>query len=127
MKKMTVVILAVLCCWMFSIQVEARPLKRFDPGTRTCRVFTFKGNWAGYKTFANNCKTCHYRNNDKGAPFLFTESKTPKGWNRVFAKKYPACAKDGSWGELTLKDQLYLNDYLFTNGLGTYDANTDCG
>lgn len=110
-----------------SFNVEARPDKRLDPGTKTCRVFTFEGNWTGFETFRNTCKSCHYRNNTKDAPFLYTESKTSEGWNRVFDKKYPACAKDGSWGDLTLEKQLFLNDYLYANGFGSYDANTDCG
>ncbi len=116
-----------IAIFVIPFNAEARPDKRLDPGTKTCRVFTFEGNWTGYKTFRRSCKSCHYRNNDKGAPFLYTESRTSEGWNRVFEKKYPACAKDGSWGDLTLEKQLLLNDYLYANGFGSYDANTDCG
>ncbi|MFH1216727.1 MAG: hypothetical protein V1706_09530 [Pseudomonadota bacterium] len=109
----------------------AGPVKRFDPTTQTCRIFGFDSMWwgKGAKIFQNNCKTCHIRGNDKGAPFLYSESKSPKAWNRVFFKRYPACARDGSWGNLTLNDQLLLNDYLYRNGANTYDPNNaaDCG
>ena len=123
------VVLSVMGLFLITaaFNVEARPDKRLDPGTKTCRVFTFEGNWTGYKTFTNSCKSCHSRSNDKGAPFLYTESKTSEGWNRVFEQKYPACAQDGSWDELDLEKQLLLNDYLYANGFGSYDANTDCG
>ncbi len=110
---------------------HASPKKRYDPGTQTCRVFTIDSLWwgQGAKIFQNNCKSCHYRGNKQGAPFLYSESKPPRGWNRVFEKKYPQCAKDGSWGDLTLDDQLILNDYLYRNGADTYDPNSaeDCG
>lgn len=110
---------------------HASPKKRFDPGTKTCRVFNNDSMWwgKGAQIFKSNCKTCHVRGNDKGAPFLYSESKSPKGWNRVFFKKYPQCAKDGSWANLTLNDQLLLNDYLYRNGANTYNAYdaTDCG
>ena len=128
MKKYAVTIFGIIA-WLgfLNITVEARPEKRLDPVTQTCRVFTFEGNWSGYKTFQNSCKSCHSRGNDKGAPFLFTESKTSEGWNRVFAKRYPVCARNGSWQGLEKSDILFLNDYLYANGLGSYDANTDCG
>ncbi|RJX25457.1 MAG: hypothetical protein C4531_17340 [Desulfurivibrio sp.] len=110
---------------------EASPTKRFDPGTQTCRILGFDSMWwgDGAKIFQNNCKSCHYRGNDQGAPFLYAESKSPAAWNRVFFKKYPQCARDGSWAALTPGDQLKLNDYLFRNGANTYDPNTaaDCG
>ena len=109
---------------------NASPTKRFDPTTKTCRIFNFDTNWwgTGSKIFKQNCKSCHYRGNDKNAPFLYTESKSPRAWNRVFYKKYPQCAKDGSWN-LELKEQLVLNDFLYKYGADTYDANdaNDCG
>ncbi len=110
---------------------HANPKKRLDEGTQTCRVFNVDSAWwgEGAKIFKRNCKSCHFQGNDKGAPFLYSESKPPRGWNRVFFKKYPQCAKDGSWGNLTLNDQLMLNDYLFRYGADTYDPNDaeSCG
>ena len=43
------------------------------------------------------------------------------GWNTVFYKKYPECAKQGFWDKLTPDDLLNLNDYLFYNALDAYD------
>ena len=106
---------------------EARPEKRFDPGTQTCRVFTFEGNWAGYQTFRATCKSCHTRDNDQEAPFLHTESKTSEGWNRLFERRNVACARSGAWDKLSTEELLRLNDYLYANGFGSYDARTDCG
>ncbi|MCK9294589.1 MAG: cytochrome c [Desulfobulbaceae bacterium] len=110
---------------------QASPVKRFDPGTQTCRILGFDSMWwgDGAKIFQNNCKSCHYRGNDKGAKFLYAESKSPEAWNRVFFQKYPQCAKDGSWGALSLNDQLQLNDFLYRNGANTYNPNSaaDCG
>lgn len=110
---------------------HAGQLKRLDQTTQTCRILGADSMWwgKGAKIFQNNCKTCHVRDNDKGAPFLHSESKSPEAWNRVFYKKYPACSKDGSWGNLALNDQLLLNDYLYRNGANTYDPNNaaSCG
>ena len=68
-----------------------------------------------YDDFENPqvCKSCHFRDNKKGAPFLWSESKSSRAWNRVFAKRYPDCAKDGSWSAMNLDQQLKLNDYLY--------------
>jgi len=78
--------------------------------------------------FRKVCKGCHNRSG-QGGKFLYNESKVANAWNRVFAEKYPKCAKDGSWGKLSLEDQLKLNDYLFRTGSGTYDSKDaqDCG
>ena len=126
-----IALVTAVCVFLGAALVQASPKKRFDPGTKTCRILGHDSMWwgEGAKIFQNNCKSCHVRNNDKGAPFLYSESKSPKGWNRVFFKKYPECAKDGSWGNLTLNDQLKLNDYLYRNGADTYDPNDadDCG
>lgn len=132
MKKAGLVVLVFVVGLLFGAQGGyASPQKRFDPTTQTCRILGFDSMWwgEGAKIFQNSCKSCHFRENDKGAPFLYSESKSPAAWNRVFYKKYPACAKDGSWGNLTLNDQLLLNDYLYRNGANTYDPNNaaDCG
>jgi hypothetical protein len=113
-----------------AVMVQAAPNKRLDPGTQTCRILGFDSMWwgEGAKIFRNNCKSCHFRGNDKGAPFLYAESKSPEAWNRVFFQKYPQCARDGSWGELSQNDQLLLNDYLYRNGANTYNPySADCG
>lgn len=130
-KQITVIGVIAFCAIFFAAAlVNASPTKRLDPTTNTCRIFNFDTNWwgTGSKIFQQNCKSCHYRGNDKGAPFLYTESKSPKAWNRVFYKKYPECAKDGSWN-LDLQEQLVLNDFLYKYGADTYDANdaNDCG
>ena len=126
-----------ICAVMFAFLIgsaatgQASPQKRYDPGTKTCRVLGFDSMWwgTGAKIFRKSCKSCHHRGNDQGAKFLYSESKSPEAWNRVFFEKYPQCAKDGSWSSLTLNDQLQLNDYLYKNGANTYDPNsaTDCG
>lgn len=124
----------VLCsvAVIISVQAEARPKTRYDATTQTCRIFEGQADWdslaygAGGKGFREVCKKCHTRNNDKGAPFLHVESKTPRGWNRVFAERYPKCAKDGSWDALTQEQLLKVNDYLYRFGLNSEDLNDSC-
>jgi len=101
--------------------------------TKTCRILEYgplewdSRPWGeGGKVFREVCKVCHTRNNDKGAPFLYAESKTPAAWNRVFAQKYPKCAQNGSWDKITLDQQLKLNDYLYRFGLNSEDFNDSC-
>ncbi len=94
---------------------------RFDPVSQTSRALVFKNVAAGYKIFVNPCKTCHHRVNSAGAPFLHTESKNMRGWNRVFLEKYPKCAGDGSWSKLSQEDLMVLNDYLYSKASDTYD------
>lgn len=101
----------------------AGPEKRFDEGTKMCRSITLSNLFDGYKAFRTLCKGCHKRDNDVGAKFLETESKTNKAWNRVFWQKYPACAKNGSWDSLTFDERLKLNDYLFYKAWGHDDPN----
>ena len=130
-KQVTLICVISFCLLFVSASFSsASPTKRFDPTTNTCRIFNFDTAWwgTGSKIFQQNCKSCHYRGNDKGAKFLYTESKSPRAWNRVFFKKYPECAKDGSWN-LDLQEQLVLNDFLYKYGADTYDAYdaNDCG
>ncbi|MEN8256281.1 MAG: hypothetical protein ABFS09_00275 [Thermodesulfobacteriota bacterium] len=106
----------------------ANPEVRFDYTTKQCRNFgDGQLEWdsrpwgIGGKTFSQICKKCHNRKNDK-APFLYVESKTSKGWNRVFAQRKVKCAKDGSWDGMTLDQQLRLNDYLFRFAAFSQDA-----
>jgi mono/diheme cytochrome c family protein len=111
---------------------QATPKKRLDEASQICRILTFQNSgWAseGSRIFAQSCKSCHTRDNDKGASFLHSESKTMKAWNRVFLEKYPQCAKDGQWANLSQEDLMKLNDYLFRNAANTYNPNdaADCG
>lgn len=107
---------------------SATPAKRYDDTTKTCRTLTPSNDLQGYKIFRKFCKSCHNLTSEEGK-FLYNESKMSKAWNRVFAEKYPKCAKDGSWAKLSLEDQLKLNDYLFRTGSGSYDPHDakDCG
>ncbi|MBU0480854.1 MAG: cytochrome c [Proteobacteria bacterium] len=110
----------------------ATPKERYDEVTQTCRFLDFyNSGWVseGSKIFTQSCKNCHFQGNDKGAPFLYSESKTMKGWNRVFATRYPACAASGAWDGISKEDLIKVNDYLFRNAANTYDANDadDCG
>jgi hypothetical protein len=123
---------ALLVVFCLPVPGQATPKKRFDEETQTCRILDFyNSGWVsdGSKIFAESCKNCHYRDNEKGAKFLYSESKTMKGWNRVFNQKYPQCAKDGYWSGLTPEDLLKINDYLFRNAANTYDPvdAEDCG
>jgi mono/diheme cytochrome c family protein len=102
---------------------------RFDPATMSSRALEYKNTLAGYKLFRSNCKSCHYRGNDKGAQFLDTDSRTMRGWNAVFFKKNVRCAKDGTWAKLSSEELTYVNDYLYSKAYDTWDANTarSCG
>jgi hypothetical protein len=115
------------------MQASARPAKRFDETTKTCRVLDDgpleweSNSWGqGGKMFKSLCQSCHRPGNDKGASFLWVESKTSKGWNRVFTKKYPKCAKDGSWQSMTMDQQLMVNDYLYRWAKNSADLNDNC-
>lgn len=117
----------------FAFQADARPTKRFDATTQTCRIFeSGKAEWdsnvwgEGGKVFKQVCKSCHFRGNKEGVPFLWTESKSSRGWNRVFAKKYPDCAQDGSWVAMSIDQQLKLNDYLFRFSRDSADVSDNC-
>ena len=123
---------ALLVVFCLPVTGQATPKKRLDEATQTCRILDFyNSGWVsdGNKIFTESCKNCHYRDNDKGATFLHSESKTMTGWNRVFYQKYPQCAKDGSWAKLSAEDLMKLNDFLFRNAANTYDPvdAEDCG
>ncbi len=121
--------LAVLAWTIHSVQ--ARPGKRFDEGTQMCRFIANGGeldwesdHWGtGARKFKEVCKSCHTRDNDKGAPFLYMESYGSEGWNRVFAKRRIQCKLDGSWDVLSQNELLTVNDYLYRNANDTYDPN----
>ena len=101
---------------LMPLQADASaPKYRFDVVTQKARELRFPSLWAGYQTFENVCKSCHFTGNDKGAPFLHTESRSMRAWNRVFYEKYTKCANDGSWAGLSQDDLVNLNDYLYSN------------
>lgn len=129
-KVVTVIGFVFLLASFWSVPASAGETKyRFDQINQKSRALVFKNLWAGYKTFQNNCKTCHSRTNDQNAPFLHTESKNMRAWNRVFLEKYPTCAEQGLWSALSQEQLVQLNDYLYANARNTYnpyDANS-CG
>ena len=109
-------------------EVNAWPGKRFDSTTNTCRsIGSGKLEWesrpwgTGGRGFDRVCKSCHYRDNDKGVPFLYVESKCSKAWNRIFAQKKVKCAQDGSWDSLSMDELLKVNDYLYRFAKGSQD------
>ena len=61
---------------------------RFDPVSQKSRPLIFTSTYPGFVVFKEKCKSCHIKDNDKGAPFLHTEPKTERAWRRVFLKKY---------------------------------------
>ncbi len=132
MCKMTVVLVACLLALAWTINgVQARPGTRYDEGTKMCRIINEHGeldwdsdHWGiGARKFKEVCKSCHTKNNDQGAPFLYMESYGSEGWNNVFAKRRIKCKLDGSWNVLSKEELLLVNDYLYRNGNDTYDPN----
>jgi len=109
--------------------VLARPAKRFDPGSQSCRMFSPTTIEEGRQLFKDNCKACHSRDNTAGAPFLHSESKISKAWNRIFEKRVPLCAQNGSWSTLTDEQLRRVNDFLYMNSADSYDPRNgkDCG
>ena len=106
----------------------ARPGHRFDSTTQSCRDFSYgtfefaSRPWGeGGKVFQSTCKSCHTRDNEANASFLWVESKSSRAWNRVFAEKKVTCARNGSWDSLSMEQLLMLNDYLFRFGLNSGD------
>lgn len=121
---------AVLLFSVTSLAVaNGAPVKRLDQGSGTCRILTDPIKFQGYTVFRNSCKTCHYKGNDKNAPFLYAEAKSMKAWDTVFYKRYPACAQNGSWDNISEDDLLALNDFLYSNAFDAYDPNDaqNCG
>lgn len=128
-RKGIIVATGGLLLCLVAVVVSARPAKRLDPTTKTCRVFTPAAIDEGRQLFQSVCKSCHSRDNKVGAHFLHSESLISRAWNRVFAKRYPACAKDGSWASLGDEQLRRVNDFLFMNSADSYDPNSgiDCG
>lgn len=122
--------MVVLAALLLPAAVQARPSKRLDERTQMCRLIgEGRLDWEsetwglGAQKFQEVCKSCHYRGNDKGAPFLHSESYTAKGWNSIFARRDVPCALDGYWSSLSEEEIQFVNDYLYRNGAWTYDPN----
>ena len=131
--KPGVLILIIIFCLGWAIQASARPQNRYDENSKTCRILGEgpleweSSSWGqGGKIFKNLCQGCHSRNNDHGAPFLWVESKRSDAWNRVFTKKYPKCAKDGSWASMSPEQERMVNDYLFRWGKDSQTMDDNC-
>jgi mono/diheme cytochrome c family protein len=102
---------------------------RFDPATQTSRAMEFKNTFDGHKLYKSNCKSCHYRGNDKGAQYMNEDSRTMRGWNIVFFRKNVRCAQEGAWAKLSAEELTYVNDYLYSTAYDTWDPRTarSCG
>lgn len=133
MNRFAISLAALLLVPALSNQADAAPKTRYDAATQTCRVLDAgpleweSRPWGeGGKLFKDACKGCHARNNDKGAPFLWVESKSSAAWNRVFETRSPKCAKQGAWDKITQEQQLKLNDYLYRWAANSQDPNDSC-
>jgi len=127
-KVIAVAVCGALLCAVAGVAV-ARPSKRLDPTTQTCRVFTPTTIDEGRQLFKSVCKSCHSRDNTAGAPFIHSESLISRAWNRVFSERYPACSRNGAWASLSDEQLRRVNDFLFMNSADAYDPNSgkDCG
>ncbi len=124
-KRIIIALLCLLLCYSFSLScAAAKELTRYDPITKSCRILGFDSFWGGKgrRLFDQKCRACHSKSNSANAPFLHAESKSPKGWTRVFFTKYPKCAQTGAW-KVTVNETLLMNDYLYRNGADTYNPN----
>ena len=129
MKILTTFGASCLLIFLVYSMASASPTKRLDERTQACRIFTQNTLWDGFKAFDESCKKCHFTGNDQGANFLHSESKVQNGWNRAFTQRYPLCAKNGSWGDLSQETLQRINDYLYKNAADAYDPYDaeDCG
>lgn len=129
MMKLNKRIIAALLCLLFGCSISlscaaANDLKRYDQNSKSCRTLGPDSFWGGKgrHLFDQKCKVCHTRKNSENAPFLHAESKTPRGWDRVFSTRYPKCAQTGAW-KVTGDEALLINDYLYRYGFNTYNPN----
>lgn len=130
MKKLIFAAACILLTGMITTVVMARPAKRYDAKTQSCRVLdTGPLEWEslpwgkGGKGFQQVCQSCHSSKNEGKAPFLFTEIKSGKGWNRIFAERRVECARDGSWNKLSEEELQMVNDYLYSWSSTSLDRN----
>ncbi len=130
MKQFFILIFCLFAVLAIAQSVSATPKTRYDKNTGTCRILNSGPlEWEslpwgkGGKGFKQVCKSCHTRGNDKGARYLYEESKSSNGWNRIFSTKRAKCANDGSWKSLS-EDQLQMvNDYLYRWSATSLDRN----
>lgn len=130
-KKTILFITAALVTVAMASILHARPTKRFDERTQMCRLLD-KGplaweseSWGlGGKKFKEVCKSCHSKDSNSGAPFLYAGSYGSERWNKVFAKRKVECAKNGSWDVLTEDEIQIVNDFLYRNAA---QSNSPCG
>ncbi len=130
MKQLFIGMFCVAVLAATSFSVSATPQKRYDENTGSCRILDSgpleweSRAWGqGGKGFKQVCKSCHTRGNDKGARYLYEESKSSKGWNRIFTTRRAECAKDGSWAKLSDEQLLMVNDYLYRWSSTSLDRN----
>lgn len=124
-KRIIAAMLCLVFCYSISLScATAKDLKRYDPVTESCRILGYDSFWGGKgrRLFEQKCKLCHTKNNSVNATFLHSESKSTKGWNRVFLTKYPKCAQTGSW-KVTLDETLLIHDYLYRYAANTNNPN----
>lgn len=129
MRKQFLMVAMGVSLLLVATAVLARPAKRYDPGSQSCRMFSPTTIEEGRQLFKDTCKTCHSRDNTAGAPFLHSESKISKAWNRVFEQRFPLCAQNGSWAKLSDEQLRRVNDFLYMNSADSYDPRNgkDCG
>jgi len=120
MKQLLIGTLCIFILVLTSASLSAVQKTRFDSRTGSCRVLSSGAlEWEslpwgqGGKAFKQVCKSCHSRDNTSKGSFLWEESKSSKGWNRVFATRKTQCARDGSWSKLSDEELLMVNDYLY--------------
>lgn len=124
-KRIIAALLYLLFGCSISLSYAAEnDLKRYDPNNKSCRTLGPDSFWGGKgrRLFDQKCKVCHTRNNSEKAPFLHAESKTSRGWDRVFLTKYPKCAQTGTW-KVTRDEAQLINDYLYRYGFNTNNPN----
>jgi len=125
MKGITVAILLVIGSLFAFSTINAEESTWYSPGSLSNRPMEYKNLRQGYLLFRSNCKTCHTRDNDKDAPFLCSDSKTMKGWNRVFARENAAAEKQGCLKDLSKEELMDLNDYLYTHAIDAKNPHDD--
>ncbi len=125
--KMVGSLLGVIFLFISASVLAEVPDRRFDPLNQTCRIFQFTQMREGAGFFKKVCLRCHdgsYDNGMRFMPELIPRSFSPERWTRIFTEKYPLCAQDGSWKELSAEELLKLNDYLYRGGYGTWEDYT---
>ncbi len=122
-------LLLVIPAQQASAATDGETVYRFAPITQTSRPLVYKNLRAGYLLYKQNCKSCHFRGNGKGATYFHESSKTMRSWNRVLFKQKVSCAKSGEWKKLNTEQLAQVNDYLYSKAYDAWDPNTalSCG